>query len=39
VGEKPRFDAAKSREEAARIRQELARLEYLDQSSENVPVP
>jgi hypothetical protein len=39
VGEKPRFDASKSREEAARLRQELARLEDLDQSSANVPVP
>ena len=39
VGVKPLLDAAKSREEAARLREELARLEYLDQSSANVPVP
>jgi TPR repeat protein len=39
VGVKPLLDAAKSREEAARLREELVRLEYLDQSSANVPVP
>jgi len=39
VGEKPRVDAAESREEAARLREELARLESLDQTSANVLAP
>jgi TPR repeat protein len=39
VGEKPRLDAAKSREEGVPLREEPARLESLDNSSANAVVP